>query len=45
VAEVIPARRLSEPSEIVDAVVLLASDEAALINGATLDVNGGQAMA
>jgi NAD(P)-dependent dehydrogenase (short-subunit alcohol dehydrogenase family) len=45
VAEAIPARRLGEPSEIADAVVFLASDEAAFVNGATLDVNGGQAMA
>ena len=33
------------PREIADAVVFLASDEAAFVNGATLDVNGGQAMA
>jgi NAD(P)-dependent dehydrogenase (short-subunit alcohol dehydrogenase family) len=45
VAEAIPARRLGEPAEIADAIVFLASDEAAFINGATLDVNGGQAMA
>ncbi len=45
VAEAIPARRLGEPREIADAVLFLASDEAAFITGATLDVNGGQAMA
>jgi NAD(P)-dependent dehydrogenase (short-subunit alcohol dehydrogenase family) len=45
VAEAIPVRRLGEPREIADAVVFLASDEAAFITGATLDVNGGQAMA
>ena len=33
-----------EPAEIADAVVFLASDAAAFINGATLDVNGGQVM-
>src|SRR5437867_9459007 len=45
VAEAIPVRRLGEPWEIAQAVVFLASDAAAFINGATLDVNGGQAMA
>jgi 3-oxoacyl-[acyl-carrier protein] reductase len=44
VAEAIPVRRLGEPGEIADAVVFLASDSAAFINGATLDVNGGQVM-
>jgi NAD(P)-dependent dehydrogenase (short-subunit alcohol dehydrogenase family) len=44
-AEAIPVRRLGEPGEIADAVVFLASDSAAFINGATLDVNGGQVMA
>jgi NAD(P)-dependent dehydrogenase (short-subunit alcohol dehydrogenase family) len=44
VAEAIPVRRLGEPGEIADAVVFLASDAAAFINGATLDVNGGQVM-
>ena len=45
VAEAIPVRRLGEPWEIAEAVVFLASDAAAFINGATLDVNGGQVMA
>jgi 3-oxoacyl-[acyl-carrier protein] reductase len=45
VAEAIPVRRLGEPAEIAEAVVFLASDGAAFITGATLDVNGGQAMA
>ncbi len=44
VAEAIPVRRLGEPAEIADAVVFLASDQAAFLNGATLDVNGGQVM-
>ena len=44
VAEAIPVRRLGEPAEIAEAVVFLASDSAAFINGATLDVNGGQVM-
>jgi len=45
VAEAIPVKRLGEPGEIAEAVVFLASDSAAFINGATLDVNGGQVMA
>jgi len=44
VAEAIPVKRLGEPEEIAEAVVFLASDSAAFINGATLDVNGGQVM-
>ena len=44
VAAAIPVRRLGEPREIADAVVFLASDAAAFVNGATLDVNGGQVM-
>jgi 3-oxoacyl-[acyl-carrier protein] reductase len=44
VAEAIPVKRLGEPAEIAEAVVFLASDSAAFINGATLDVNGGQVM-
>ena len=44
VAAAIPVRRLGEPREIADAVVFLASDPAAFVNGATLDVNGGQVM-
>jgi len=38
----IPLRRLSEPSEVVAAVVFLASDEASYITGITLDVVGGR---
>jgi 3-oxoacyl-[acyl-carrier protein] reductase len=44
VAEAIPVKRLGEPWEIAEAVVFLASDSAAFINGATLDINGGQVM-
>ncbi|MBN8842275.1 MAG: glucose 1-dehydrogenase [Sphingomonadales bacterium] len=41
VIEDIPLGRLAEPGEIGHAVAFLASDEAAYITGATLDVNGG----
>jgi 3-oxoacyl-[acyl-carrier protein] reductase len=40
----IPARRYSEPSEIGSVVEFLASDKAAYINGAVIDVNGGWLM-
>ncbi|WP_422397263.1 SDR family NAD(P)-dependent oxidoreductase [Sphingopyxis kveilinensis] len=41
VVEDIPLGRLAEPEEIGHAVAFLASDEAAYITGATLNVNGG----
>lgn len=37
----IPAGRFGEPSDIANAAVFLASDEAAYINGQTIHVNGG----
>ena len=40
----IPAGRLGEPKDIAKAVVFLASDDAAYINGTTLHVNGGMYM-
>lgn len=38
----VPAGRLAEPDDIAQAVWFLASDSASYINGAVLDVNGGQ---
>ena len=38
----IPIGRLGEPEEVARCVVFLASDDAGLITGATLTVNGGQ---
>lgn len=37
----IPQRRMGQPSEIASAVVFLLSDEASYVNGATLEVAGG----
>lgn len=41
-AETIPAKRLGSPEEIAGAVVLLASDAGAFINGQSVHVNGGE---
>jgi acetoacetyl-CoA reductase len=40
----IPLNRLGEPEEIARSVVFLATDDAGLITGSTLTVNGGQYM-
>ena len=40
----IPLRRPSEPEEIAEIVLFLASEPAAYITGATLDINGGLVM-
>jgi NAD(P)-dependent dehydrogenase (short-subunit alcohol dehydrogenase family) len=40
-----PMGRLVTPDEVAAAVLYLASDAASFVNGATLDVNGGQVMA
>lgn len=37
----IPAQRFAEPTEVAAAVVYLASDEAAMVNGSELKVDGG----
>jgi NAD(P)-dependent dehydrogenase (short-subunit alcohol dehydrogenase family) len=41
-AQTIDLRKLPEPDEIADAVVMLASDLARIITGQCLDVNGGE---
>ncbi|SDA87603.1 SDR family oxidoreductase [Sinorhizobium sp. NFACC03] len=38
----IPTGRLGEPDEVAAAIGFLVSDEAAYVNGATIDVNGGE---
>ena len=40
-ADSFPAGRLGEPSEVAELVAFLASDRAAYITGASLDINGG----
>jgi 3-oxoacyl-[acyl-carrier protein] reductase len=40
----IPAGRMGDPAEIASAVLYLASQEAAYVTGATLNVNGGMDM-
>ena len=39
--ESIPLGRVGQPSDIANAILFLASDEAAYITGQCLDVNGG----
>ena len=36
-----PVRRLGEPTDVANAYLFLASDEASFINGAVLSVDGG----
>ena len=43
-ADSFPIRRLGEPFEVAELVAFLASDRAAYITGASLDINGGDLM-
>ncbi len=43
-AESFPISRLGRPQEVADLVAFLASDRAAYITGASLDINGGDLM-
>jgi len=40
----IPVRRQGRVEDVAAAIAYLASEEAGFVNGATLDINGGQAM-
>ena len=44
IASLVPLKRLAEPTDHAQAMLFLASDAAAYINGVTLDVNGGRVM-
>jgi 3-oxoacyl-[acyl-carrier protein] reductase len=44
IASLVPLKRLAEPEDHAQAMLWLASDAAAYINGVTLDVNGGRIM-
>ncbi len=44
IASLVPLRRLAEPDDHAQAMLFLASDAAAYLNGVTLDVNGGRVM-
>ena len=43
-ADSFPISRMGQPSEVADLVAFLASDKAAYITGAALDINGGDLM-
>jgi 3-oxoacyl-[acyl-carrier protein] reductase len=44
IAAQVPLKRLAEPEDHAQAMLFLASDAAAYINGIVLDVNGGRVM-
>jgi 3-oxoacyl-[acyl-carrier protein] reductase len=44
IAALVPLKRLAEPEDHAQAMLFLASDAAAYLNGITLDVNGGRVM-
>jgi 3-oxoacyl-[acyl-carrier protein] reductase len=44
IASLVPLKRLAEPEDHAEAMLFLASDAAAYLNGVTLDVNGGRVM-
>ena len=44
IASLVPLKRLAEPEDHAQAMLFLASDAAAYVNGITLDVNGGRVM-
>lgn len=41
-AQSVPLRRMSEPNDIAQAAIYLASDEAAFVSGVNLPVDGGR---
>jgi 3-oxoacyl-[acyl-carrier protein] reductase len=41
-AQTVPLGRMSEPQDIANAAIFLASDEASFISGAALPVDGGR---
>ncbi|HBM60093.1 SDR family NAD(P)-dependent oxidoreductase [Salipiger marinus] len=41
-AQIIPLRRLGKPDEVARVVLFLCSEQASYVNGASIDVNGGQ---
>jgi 3-oxoacyl-[acyl-carrier protein] reductase len=44
IASLVPLKRLADPEDHAQAMLFLASDAAAYLNGVTLDVNGGRIM-
>ena len=40
-AEMLPLKRMAQPSDIADACLYLSSEQAAYVSGASLDVTGG----